>query len=109
MMIQNAPTEFNAKGVKKFIKETTFDMLDNYMALLEQNSELETVEAIENITKPFIAQYELKFPQLFQPIRLSLTGGTNAPSVYDMIAILGIKQSILRIKKAKELNFGKES
>jgi glutamyl-tRNA synthetase len=109
IMIQNKPTEFNPKGVKKFIKETTFDMLDNYIALLEQNSDLQTVEAIESITKPFIAQYELKFPQLFQPIRLSLTGGTNAPSVYDMIAILGVKETVARIQAAKEQNFGKQS
>ena len=29
------------------------------------------------MTKPFIEEFELKFPQLFQPIRLALTGTTQ--------------------------------
>jgi glutamyl-tRNA synthetase len=108
-MILNAPSEYNAKGAKKFVKENTFDMLEKYMALLETNKDtLNSVEDIENLTKPFIVDNELKFPQLFQPIRLSLTGGTNAPSVYDMIAIIGVDETNTRIQTAIKVNFGKE-
>jgi len=108
-MILNAPNEYNAKGAKKFVKENTFDMLEKYMVLLETNKDsLNSVEDIENLTKPFITDNELKFPQLFQPIRLSLTGGTNAPSVYDMIAIIGVDETNARIQTAIKANFGKE-
>ena len=102
------PTGYDNKGVKKFIKEDTIDMLNSYVKLLEENKELHTPVDIEAITKPFIAQNELKFPQLFQPIRISLTGGTQAPSVYDMVAILGIEETIRRINSAIEANFGRE-
>jgi len=108
--ILNVPTSYEAKGAKKFIKETTVDMLNQYVSLL-QNSEQELHLAcdIEAITKPFIQENGLKFPQLFQPIRISLTGGTNAPSVYDIIAILGVEETVKRINTAIEANFGKET
>ena len=59
----------------------------------------------EEITKPFINENGLKFPQLFQPIRLALTGGTQAPSVYDIISILGFTEVSARLKEALKRNF----
>ncbi len=106
--ILETPASYDNKGVKKFIKEGTIDMLNSYVALLGENIELHTPVDIEAVTKPFIEQNGLKFPQLFQPIRISLTGGTQAPSVYDIIAILGIEETIKRINTAIEKNFLKE-
>jgi len=103
--IMQVPSDYEAKGVKKFIKEDTINMLNSYVALLEQNKQLHTPVDIEAITKPFINENGLKFPQLFQPIRISLTGGTQAPSVYDIIAILGVEETIKRINNAIKLNF----
>ena len=107
--ILDVPSSYDKKGVKKFIKETTVDMLENYINILRDNQEtLHLPSDIEGVTKPFIEQNELKFPQLFQPIRISLTGGTQAPSVYDVVAVLGVEESIKRIKLAISQNFGKE-
>jgi len=106
----NKPNSYEKKGSKKFVKEGTVEMLENYMQLLEQNQEtLKTADAIENITKPFIEENGLKFPQIFQPIRISLTGSTQAPSVYDIIAVLGINETCTRIRAAIEKNFDKET
>jgi len=106
----NKPTAYEKKGSKKFVKEGTFEMLNNYMNLIEENKEtLIYAKDFENITKPFIEKYELKFPQIFQPIRISLTGSTQAPSVYDIIAILGIDETCVRIRTAIEKNFDKET
>jgi glutamyl-tRNA synthetase len=106
--IMQTPNDFDNKGVKKFIKENTISMLENYVSLLNENkSSLHLPTDVEAITKPFIESNELKFPQLFQPIRISLTGGTQAPSVYDIIAILGIDETVTRINKAIELDFNR--
>jgi len=107
--ILDTPDTYEVKGVKKFIKENTVDMLKNYINLLKENNALHLPQEIESITKPFIEKNELKFPQLFQPIRISLTGGTQAPSVYDIIAILGVDETISRINQAIEKNFGREN
>ena len=66
---------------------------------------MNSVQNIEDITKPFINENGLKFPQLFQPIRIAFTGGTQAPSVYDIIAILGLEEASYRLKSAMERNF----
>ena len=106
--ITTAPTEYDQKGSKKFVKENTIKILESYIQLLEKNKEsLHLACDYELITKPFIEEFELKFPQLFQPIRIALTGGTQAPSVYDIMAILGFEETKKRINNAINVNFGK--
>lgn len=107
--ILDVPSEYEAKGSKKFVKENTIEMLNNYLQVLESNKEtLHLACDYEAVTKPFIADNELKFPQLFQPIRIALTGGTQAPSVYDIMAILGLEEVKNRLQSAMEKNFNKE-
>ncbi len=107
--ILEVPTSYEAKGSKKFVKEGTMEMLNKYLLLLEENKdELYSVDNVEAITKPFIEENGLKFPQLFQPIRIALTGGTQAPSVYDIISVLGFDETKSRLNTAIEKNFNKE-
>lgn len=107
--ILNKPVQYDQKGVKKFIKEETVYMLHSYVNLLDQQrSKIDNPKRLEELTKPFIEHNKLKFPQLFQPIRISLTGGTQAPSVYDIITILGIEETMKRIDKAIYEDFGRE-
>jgi glutamyl-tRNA synthetase len=106
--IVNAPTTYDKKGSKKFVKEGTIDILNLYCELLKNSEELHLAIDYEAVTKPFIQENELKMPQLFQPIRIALTGSTQAPSVYDIMAILGKEETLNRINKAIELNFQKE-
>ena len=107
--ILEVPTSYEAKGSKKFVKEGTLEFLNKYLVLLEENKDnLYSVDNVEAITKPFIEENGLKFPQLFQPIRIALTGGTQAPSVYDIISILGYDETKSRLDRAIEKNFDKE-
>ena len=104
--ILDIPTSYEEQGVKKFVKEDTKEFLEKYLVLLEENIDnLYDVAKIEEITKPFITENGLKFPQLFQPIRIALTGGTQAPSVYDIIAILGFHEVSSRLENALKRNF----
>jgi glutamyl-tRNA synthetase len=106
--ILNEPTAYEDKGVNKFVKQETNEMLKSYFKLLEsQKEQLHLACDYEAVTKPFIQENGLKFPQLFQPIRIALTGGTQAPSVYDILAILGFEESKKRIDKAILNNFGR--
>ncbi len=106
--ILDVPKEYESKGSKKFVKEHTIKILEAYVQLLEENKDkLHLACDYELITKPFITEFELKFPQLFQPIRIALTGGTQAPSVYDIMAVLGFEETKKRINEAISKNFGK--
>ena len=106
--IIDVPSDYEEKGSKKFVKEETPKILEDYLQILEAKKEtLHLALDYEFLTKPFVEKFELKFPQLFQPIRIALTGGTQAPSVYDIMAILGFDEVKRRIKKAIEVNFNK--
>ena len=105
-IILDVPTFYEEKGAQKFVKEDTASILEKYLILLEENKAiLYNIENVEAITKPFIEENGLKFPQLFQPIRIALTGGTQAPSVYDIIAILGFDEVSSRLQTALKRNF----
>lgn len=104
--ILELPTSYDNKGVNKFIKEDTIAILKEYITLLEAHQDsLHLACDYELITKPFIETKQLKFPQLFQPIRIALTGGTQAPSVYDIMAILGYHETVSRLNQAISKNF----
>lgn len=105
--ILTPPSEYEQAGVGKFINDETIKILDAYISALENSSSLHLSCDYEIITKPFLEEFKLKMPQLFQPIRLALTGSTQAPSVYDIMAILGIDEVKFRILEAIKGNFGR--
>ena len=55
-------------------------------------------EKISQINQDIIKNNNIKFKDLGQPLRLILTGSDKAPSIKDIIKILGISETINRIK-----------
>ena len=105
-LLINEPNSYEQKGVKKFIKDTTIIFLNKYLQLLEKEKNIIlSSNDFESISQKFIKEEELNFPQFFQPIRLSLTGQTQAPSVYEIMQILGHDEVYARINKAVQCTF----
>lgn len=107
LKIVHEPLMYEESGVKKFIHHDTYKMLIDYMDTLEEASKngLHIAFDYEIATKPFLELYKLKMPQLFQPIRIAFTGSTTAPSVYDIMAILGLNEIKKRIYTAIDCKF----
>ncbi len=59
-------------------------------------------DALRDATKAFVAERGLKFPALFQPLRLALTGAAGGPDLFDVMALLGEERSLRRIEVALE-------
>ena len=55
-------------------------------------------EKISQINQDIIKKNNIKFKDLGHPLRLILTGSDQAPSIKDIIKILGISETINRIK-----------
>ncbi len=105
-LLINKPSSYEQKGVKKFIKDNTIIFLNKYLQLLEkENNNILSSNDFESISQTFIKEEELKFPQFFQPLRLALTGHTQAPSVYDIMEVLGYDEVCSRINKAVQCTF----
>ena len=55
-------------------------------------------KTIEEFIKNFLKSNNLKFPELGKPLRVILTGKENAPSISELLFILGKETSLKRIE-----------
>jgi len=55
-------------------------------------------DTIEKFIKLFLQANDLKFPELGKPLRVILTGKENAPSISELLFILGKETSLKRIE-----------
>ena len=42
-------------------------------------------------------------PQVGQPIRIALSGGTQAPGIGEIVQVLGVEEAVRRINAAREM------
>jgi len=47
-----------------------------------------------------MAETELKFGKVAQPLRVALTGGVPSPGIYEVLQVLGKERSLQRIEQA---------
>lgn len=57
-------------------------------------------DAVDDLLDDYVRSREIKKPQVLMPLRAALTGTTNAPSVTDLVVILGRAQVLRRIGRA---------
>ena len=72
--------------------------------LIKLNKELENLDfteknKIETFLKNFLELNNLKFPQLGKPLRIILTGKSDAPSISDLLYLIGKDTCLERIQK----------
>jgi glutamyl-tRNA synthetase len=57
-------------------------------------------EAIEAALEPVVERSGRKPGEIYQPIRVAITGGTVSPGIFDSLAALGRERSLDRIERA---------
>lgn len=60
-------------------------------------------DAVEDLLNEYIRSKEVKKPQVLMPLRAALTGTNNAPSVTDLVVILGRREVLQRIGRALQM------
>lgn len=93
------PKEYDTKAVKKAWKEDTSDLMQKVITVLENTNDFSS-STIEDKIKSWIKENELGFGKVLMPFRLSLVGSMQGPHVFDIAAIIGKEEGILRIQKA---------
>jgi glutamyl-tRNA synthetase len=79
---------------------------DNRAALTDAKSALEalaepwTVETVEQALRGVAERTERKPKQLFQPLRVALTGTTVSPGIFETVALLGRTEGLARVGDA---------
>jgi glutamyl-tRNA synthetase len=81
-------------------KKIITDLLVEFENLPKSNKEYWNEEAIQNIAKEYAVATGLKLGVVAQPIRAALTGSNISPSVFEIMWVLGRKETIKRLQDA---------
>ena len=94
-------TEFtyDEAAAGQFLTQATQPLL---MALRDSLAPLAsfTVESVGEAFKSLCAEQGIKLPQIAQPARVALSGKTAAPSIYDVVVVLGQAETVRRLERA---------
>gem|GEM_PF-3713444 len=61
-----------------------------------------TATEFDQLFKEICAENNWKMPQVGMPLRVALSGSTQAPGIGEIITTLGITEAVARIERARE-------
>ncbi|WP_438964905.1 glutamate--tRNA ligase [Flavobacterium sp.] len=93
-----APTSYDEKAAKNW-KEETQELMQKVIVELNKIEDF-TSQNIETLLKEWMTTNEIGMGKVMQPLRLSLIGALKGPHLFDIIEMIGKKESIKRIEKA---------
>ena len=94
-----APTEYDAKTVKKRWKEYSTQQMTELCEVL-QNIDDFSIEGQEPVVEKWILDKGYKMGDVMNAFRLALVGIGKGPGMFDISAFLGKDETIRRLKKA---------
>jgi glutamyl-tRNA synthetase len=95
----HTPNSYNEKVVKKQWKENTPAILNKIFSLLESLEDFSS-SYLEETVKKWIGQEQLSFGQVMAPLRLIIVGDLKGPHLFDIMALVGKKETLKRISLA---------
>ena len=101
-MILTPPTEYDSKAVKKAFKGNATEIISNFAKKLQESSNLHLPTDYHKVMEEFVKEQEIGFGKLGQPLRVALLGKMTGPGMDEVMAILGVYETVARIKKAVE-------
>lgn len=92
-----APTTYDAKALKKAVKEDTPALMNELIEVLSAINDFSAIQ-LQTTIKEWITSKEIGFGKIMQPLRLSLVGAMKGPDVFEILSLLEKQESIARIK-----------
>ncbi|MFV0237475.1 MAG: glutamate--tRNA ligase [Flavobacteriales bacterium] len=93
------PKHYADKAYKKVWKEGTNNVMLELKKVIE-NSENFTAEYLQTLVKGWITSKEISFGKVMQPLRLALVGDMKGPDLFEIMSILGKKETLQRIENS---------
>src|SRR5262245_20777844 len=90
---------YDEKAWKKVMKDGSGELLQQSLQALEATEPFQPAE-IESALGEVLERTGVKPGQLYQPIRVAISGGTVSPGIFESLAALGKKRSTERLKRA---------
>lgn len=96
------PDTYDEKGVKKHLgDQASIELLKEYTELLAAASDF-TPESLEAQLREFAEAKNVKAAAIIHGVRLSLTGKTVSPGIFEVMEVLGQDTVLRRLKRAVE-------
>ena len=95
-----APTEYEAKAVKKAFKGNAIEVLETFANRLEETKELHLPSDYHHVMEKVVEEMEIGFGKIGQPLRVALLGKLSGPGLDVVMAVLGKDETLSRIAKA---------
>ncbi len=93
-----APESYDEKASKKAFKTETPEILKSIVKLLKETNDFSS-RSLDTTIKGWITSQEIGFGKVMMPLRLSLVGEMKGPDVFDIVSVLGKKESVMRIER----------
>jgi glutamyl-tRNA synthetase len=91
--------DYDPKAWKKTMKDGSTDRLEQARAALAVVDPW-TEENVQSALDGVVERLEAKPGQVFQPIRVALTGKTVSPGIYESVTLMGKDETLSRIDRA---------
>jgi len=98
-LITTAPTEYDEKSAKKAFKGEAKEILSAFADMLAL-AQPTTKEAFHSVMEKIVEEKEIGFGKIGMPLRVSLMGSMTGSGLDEIMAILGVSETISRIEKA---------
>ena len=92
----DAPTEYDEKAWSQWGDAERIDEVRNALAHANGWDAAE----VEAILRKLVDELEVKPKEVYQPIRVALTGKTVSPGIFESVAALGREETLARLDKA---------
>ena len=91
--------EFDHKAVAKHLRPEIEPALQDLVAELEALTAW-SVDDVQAAFNRVMERHGLALGKVAQPVRVALTGGTVSPGIFEVIAVLGQRRSLARLRDA---------
>ena len=95
-----APESYDEAALAKFEKSQLAAVFTAVAAKLNA-AEAATVAEFDQLFKDICTENGWKMPQVGQPVRIALSGGTQAPGIGEIVLALGVAETVRRIEAAQ--------
>lgn len=96
-----APQQYDEAALSKYDKPHLAAVFSAVAARLSATNAAAAPE-FDTMLKEICAEGGWKMPQVGQPLRIALSGSTQAPGIGEIITALGVNETIARIERARE-------
>jgi glutamyl-tRNA synthetase len=94
------PVDDPAARARFLAPESGTEALTVARSALSELAEPWTAEAVESALREAVERTGMKAKQVFQPVRVALTGTTISPGIFETVALIGRAKALARIDSA---------